>query len=219
MRLRNDPKIINLLYEPNNYFIEDVKPYKNNWELAFKKQQPLHIEIGMGKGNFIIQKAIANPHINYLGIEKHLLVTAIAFKKMKALDKPLDNLKIINFDASDLESIFKPKSISKIYLNFSDPWPKKRHEKNRLTNLKFQNIYRKILMTDAIVEFKTDNNNLYTYSLETLQLNQSVKILYFNSDIYSDFSHQYNIANVQTEYEKKFHDLHVTIKKIVFKYL
>lgn len=209
-RLRFNPNADKII-KSNKYVIDT---FTND---IFFNNNPIYIEIGMGKGDFIINNAINNPKINYIGIEKFSTVLAIATKKLTELN--LYNLKLMCKDANELNQVFTPNSINKIFLNFSDPWPKARHEKRRLTSINFLNIYKNILKEDGIIEFKTDNLKLYEWSLETLLNIKDVKIIYFCSDIYKELDNEYNINNIQTEYEKKFISKNVSIKKIIFKFI
>lgn len=194
MRLRNIPNAYEIISR-SSYFVSNPTMNKGKWNEVFNNNNTIEIEIGMGKGNFIINKAINNPEINYIGIEKYNSVLVKAFKKMEELE--IKNLKIISFDASKIDECFD-KEISKIYLNFSDPWPKKRHAKRRLTHECFLNSYEKIVKEDLFIEMKTDNLDLFNYSKETLSSNGFELI-----DI--DNNYGINKNNVyKTEYEEKF---------------
>lgn len=177
----------------------------------------VYLEIGSGKGDFLIEKAIKYPDVIFVGFEKFSTVIYKAINKLNALENKLNNIFFINDDATNLLSYFKLGSISKIFLNFSDPWPKKHHEKNRLTSLNFQSIYKQLLSQDGKVEFKTDNLALYNYSLDLLKTNR-ISVLYNTDDLYKDVKNSINSDNVQSEYEKKFISKDITIKKIVWKY-
>ncbi len=173
-------------------FIDNPEKYKNNWNKVFNNTNPIEIEIGMGKGDFLISKALNNPNINYIGIEKYDSVLVYAKRKLDELN--LDNLKIINIDASNLLDVFG-KEISKIYLNFSDPWPKKRHAKRRLTYETFLNIYDQVFVNENVnIEMKTDNDDLFEYSIESFKEHG-----YLINKIDRDIDDIY-----KTEYEKKF---------------
>jgi tRNA (guanine-N7-)-methyltransferase len=127
---------------------------------------------------------------------------------------------LLVFDASELENIFSESMINKIYLNFSDPWPKKRHEKNRLTNWKFLYIYQKILLPNKTIEFKTDNDLLYLYTLNDVILNSidKINLIYNTENLYENIENKYNFDNVQTEYEKKFLNINKNINKIIYNF-
>ncbi len=217
MRLRYNATATPYLHEEQFYFINKVSEKNYNWLKIFKIEQPLIIEIGMGKGNFIYQKALQNPQNNYLGIEKFDTVLAKAVKRFHTKEQ-LENLKVISFDASDLLTIFEANTITKIYLNFSDPWPKVRHAKRRLTHPNFLTIYQKILKPDGVIQFKTDNDGLFQYTLDDVLLANlnKYKIIYQTDDLYKNIDDCENHKNIPTEYETKFHELDKNINKIIF---
>lgn len=194
MRMRN-PKYKDDVINRCNFLIKD--------EINFENDAPLEIEIGMGKGNFILNKALENPNINYIGIEKYSSVAAVAIKKMMEYNLP--NLKVIISDVMDLEELLKNK-VSVIYLNFSDPWPKARHEKRRLTSENFLKLYDKFFVGSNVIIQKTDNDNLFEFSLESLK-NYGYEILECSYDL-----HQEDIPNIKTEYEEKFSGQGIKIK-------
>ena len=197
MRRRNVKNAHERLIQNNHVFIENPIQMKGAWHTLFNNQNPIHIEIGMGKGDFIIELAKRNPQINYLGIEKYESVLIQAVDKAKNLG--LNNLYLLCFDASSLTDIFDENEIDKIYLNFSDPWPKSRHEKRRLTSATFLNTYKTICNKPVEIEFKTDNQGLFEYSLVSLN-NNNFKFLELSFDL-----HAVKEDIVMTEYEKKFH--------------
>ncbi len=172
-------------------------------EINFEKEKPLHVEIGMGKGNFIINMALNNPDINFIGVEKYSSVAAIAIKK--ALEYDLPNLKMIISDVVNLEDVLKNK-VDVIYLNFSDPWPKKKHAKRRLTSESFLKLYDNFFKDKNTIILKTDNDDLFSYSLTSLQ-----DYGYTLEDVCYDL-HASNIPNVLTEYEEKFSKEGIKIK-------
>lgn len=194
MRMRN-PKYKDDVINRCNFLIKD--------EINFENDAPLEIEIGMGKGNFILNKALENPNINYIGIEKYSSVAAVAIKKMMEYNLP--NLKVIISDVMNLEELLKNK-VSVIYLNFSDPWPKARHEKRRLTSENFLKLYDKFFVGSNVIIQKTDNDNLFEFSLESLK-NYGYEILECSYDL-----HQEDIPNIKTEYEEKFSGQGIKIK-------
>lgn len=194
MRMRN-PKDKDEVINNCNFLIKD--------EINFEKEQPLHIEIGMGKGNFILNKAIENPNINFIGIEKYSSVASIAIKKIQEYD--LSNLKVIISDISNLEDLLKNK-VSVIYLNFSDPWPKKRHEKRRLTSENFLKLYDKLFKDRNTIIMKTDNDDLFSYSVNSLEY-YGYKIEEISYNL-----HKEDISNIMTEYEEKFSSMGIKIK-------
>ena len=203
MRLRNVPgsqeRILNDAFTIQTDG-ENGEDFKGLWnQNFFNNDHPIHIEIGMGKGQFITQMAKENPDINYIGIEKYSSVLVRALDKRADLE--LENLRFMRMDAEDITSYFAPDEISKIYLNFSDPWPKDRHSKRRLTSRCFLERYDKILTKDGYVQFKTDNRPLFDFSLEELNAMNWIK------DVVSFDLHKDGPApnNVMTEYEQKFY--------------
>ena len=178
-----------------------LKPeeHKGHYHDIFEINQPLYIEIGMGKGDFIYQNALKHPENNYIGIEKFPSVLAAAINKINK-NQSLPNLKLMHFDAIELENVFENGEIDHLFLNFSDPWPKNRHEKRRLTSSKFLDVYHKILVNDGVIEFKTDNRGLFEYSL--VSLNQyPLDLETVNLDLHHSPE---NETNIMTEYERKF---------------
>ena len=162
MRLRNIPGAREEI-QASPYCIQDPASYKGRWPALFQNQNPIHIEIGMGKGQFLMNLAKLNPDINFIGIEKFSSVLLRALQKMG--EDPLPNLFFIRMDAEEIAEIFAYQEVKRIYLNFSDPWPKDRHAKRRLTSRQFLERYRRFLSEDGTVEFKTDNDGLFEFSL------------------------------------------------------
>lgn len=182
----------------NEYVVQEPEQYKGKWKVFLKNSNPIHIEIGMGKGKFITELAKGNPKVNYIGIEKYSSVLVRALEKREEID--MDNLVFIRMDAEYIGDVFGAEEIDRIYLNFSDPWPKERHEKRRLTSKEFLARYDRILKKDGQVEFKTDNRVLFDFSLEQAEL-ASWKV----EDVTFDLHHSiYMKDNVMTEYEEKF---------------
>ncbi len=171
---------------------------KIDFKHLFNNSNPSCIEIGMGKGRFIIEMALNNPNLNFIGIEKYSSVILQATKKLEILDIP--NLRLLNMDASNLLDIFYEGSISLIYLNFSDPWPKKRQAKRRLTHENFLQIYDKLLTKDGEIHFKTDNRGLFEFSLESFN-NYGFKLKRVNLDLHNS---ELDFVNVETEFEEKY---------------
>lgn len=199
MRLRNNPKAYDIMAENSELVILNPVEYKGQLNSLFCNDQPLHIEIGMGKGDFIYEMALRNPNINFIGIEKFPSVLAAAINKINTKEK-LNNLKLMHYDAIELEEVFEKNEVAHIYLNFSDPWPKKKHTKRRLTSPAFLDVYKNILIDDGQIEFKTDNRGLFEYSL--VSINQyGMNLEYVSLDL-----HNSNEAsdNIMTEYERKF---------------
>ncbi len=199
MRLRNNPKAYDIMAENSDLVILEPESLKGQLHKQFEKEQPLFIEIGMGKGDFIYENAKRYPENNYIGIEKYPSVLAAAINKMKKKDIP-SNLRLMHYDAIELEKVFDKNEVDKIYLNFSDPWPKTRHAKRRLTSKAFLDVYQNILKQYGKIEFKTDNRGLFEYSIMSVNENKM-----FIDDICLDLHHSdQNENNIMTEYERKF---------------
>ena len=177
------------------YIIQNPEKYKGNFLSFFQNKNPIHLEIGMGKGDFIINMAQKYPNINFIGIEKFDSVILRATQKLEDISLP--NLKLIRFDATEIENIFD-KEIDLIYLNFSDPWPKNRHEDRRLTSTKFLKRYDNIFKKTPHIIQKTDNRKLFEYSLKSFT-DYNYKIVKISLNLHED-----NIDNVETEYERRF---------------
>ena len=207
MRLRNVKGSSDVI-KNNNYVIKDYLNYKGRFKDIFKNNNPIHIEIGMGKGDFIIGMAKKYPNINFIGIEKYDSVMVRALQK---LDIEIPNLRLIRMDATYIEDVFS-KEIETIYLNFSDPWPKKRHSKRRLTSINFLKKYDLLFKGENNIIMKTDNRKLFEFSIIEFT-NYGYSIEDISLDMYKDDIKE----NVQTEYEKKFHTLGYPIYKIVVK--
>ena len=205
MRLKN-VKGANEVIIKGKYYVDNQNQYKGNWQSLFNNNNPIYLEIGIGKGDFIIQNAINNPDINFIGIEKYDSVIVRAIQKSNELE--LNNLKIVRMDARLIEDVFD-KEIDKIYLNFSDPWPKDRHYKRRLTSYVFLDKYDKIFKKDSIIEMKTDNIDLFNFSIESLK-EHGYDITYLTNDLHNE-----NMPNIMTEYERKFSDKGIKINKLV----
>ncbi len=201
MRVRFNP---NAKDELANFdrFIDSKEKINEILNKKENKDRKIYIEIGMGKGDFITSMAHLKPDGIYIGVELVESILALGIKKLKRFEKQnsvyLDNLYLMSFDAKDIADIFSYNVFEKIYLNFSDPWPKSRHEKRRLTYKGFLEEYKKVLKKDGIIEFKTDNRELFEYSLVSMQ-NFGVEFL----NVYLDL-HKTNVFNVVTEYEAKF---------------
>ena len=162
MRLKHI-KDAEIIVGESEYVINNPKENINNWNACFNNTNKIELEIGCGKGDFLIKKAKYNPNINYIGVEKYASALIFAIKKLE--NENIPNLKFIVMDAIEIDKVFN-KEISKLYLNFSDPWPKKRHEKRRLTSDVFLNKYKRIFKGLKVIEQKTDNDSLYKYSLK-----------------------------------------------------
>ena len=207
MRLRN-VKGASAIIENCPFIIKDYKEYKGKYKTIFNNDNPIHIEIGMGKGDFIIGMAKKYPEINFIGIEKFDSVIVRAIEK---LDEEIPNLRLIRMDATEIEEVFD-KEVDTIYLNFSDPWPKNRHLNRRLTSLKFLKRYDSLFKDEKIIIMKTDNRKLFEFSLLEFN-NYNYKFEEISLDLYKDDIKD----NVQTEYERKFQKLGFPIYKIIVK--
>lgn len=197
MRQRNKPWAKDKLAEYPQYVISEPEKYKGKWNEAFDKEQPLHIEIGTGKGRFITGMAKANPDINYIGIElaESVIVTALDC----IIEEELPNIKLLNVNANDLRDYFEKGEVNRVYLNFSDPWPKKRHAKRRLTYRSFLEIYEDVLVDKGEIHFKTDNQGLFESSLMSFS-DYGMLLTFVSLDLHnSDYE-----GNIMTEYEEKF---------------
>ncbi|OON88286.1 tRNA (guanosine(46)-N7)-methyltransferase TrmB [Oribacterium sp. C9] len=188
----------------SEYVTHDPEKNKGKWREYFGNDNPIRIEIGMGKGQFIEALAARNPDINYIGIERYDTVILKAIKKRELLEQEgtdLSNLTFISIDARLLADVFAPGEVDRIYLNFSDPWPKDRQANRRLTSPVFMKIYREFLKSDGQLEFKTDNMGLFDYSLESVP-ESGWKLSQVTRDLHNDPS--MNEGNIMTEYEEKF---------------
>ncbi len=210
MRLRHIPgseeEIAN-----SPYVIQNPENKKGLWKEVFGNENPIEIEVGMGKGRFIMELAQKNPNINYVGIERYPSVLLRGLQKRAEFE--LSNIYFMCIDAKNLPEIFAQGEVEKIYLNFSDPWPKDRHAKRRLTSEEFMAVYNQILASDGTVEFKTDNKGLFDYSLESIPA-AGWEIKEHTYDLHhSDMG----IGNVMTEYEEKFSSKGNPIFKLIAK--
>lgn len=209
MRLRNvtgSEKII----AASPYVVQEPKEMKNKWKELFGISNPIYIEIGMGKGQFITTMAKNNPNINFIGIEKYSSVLLRAIQKVEAEEIP--NLRFLCIDAKEIVDFFGKEEIDKIYLNFSDPWPKDRHAKRRLPSKEFLERYDQILKTEGNLEFKTDNRDLFDFAVEQIpetkwKIDQITHDLHHNNEM--------NKGNVMTEYEQKFSSIGNPIHKYI----
>ncbi|MEI4524951.1 tRNA (guanosine(46)-N7)-methyltransferase TrmB [Priestia megaterium] len=212
MRLRNKPWAKDKIAENPQYVVPNPAEYKGNWKEVFGSENPLHIEVGTGKGQFLVGMAKQNPHINYIGIEMYESVILSALERL--IEEELPNLKLLNVDANQLSEFFAKNDVDRVYLNFSDPWPKKRHAKRRLTYKTFLSMYENLLVDGGEIHFKTDNQALFEYSLTSFS-EYGLLLKYISLDLHkSDFE-----GNVMTEYEEKFSQKGSRIYRCEVKYL
>lgn len=238
MRLRNIPGAKETI-QSSPFVVQNPAEQKGQWEKVFPKKQPIHIEVGMGKGRFLMDMARLHPEINYVGIEMYDSVLLRAVEKMEEMAEAtekmekiaeatakrqdpernetgpaeyMENLKFMCVDARLLPEIFAEGEVEKIYLNFSDPWPKARHGKRRLTSREFLARYDQILASGGVVEFKTDNKDLFTFSLEEVE-ETKWRLLAHTFDLHHD--EELRKGNVMTEYEEKFSSAGNAICKMI----
>lgn len=209
MRLRNITGSREMIAS-SDYVIHEPQNYKGKWNEIFGNDHPIRIEIGMGKGRFIMDLARMNPDINYVGIEKYSSVLLRGIQKMES--DPLPNLYFIRMEAEEITDVFGREEVDRIYLNFSDPWPKDRHAKRRLPSREFLRRYDAILVRDGMIEFKTDNPDLFRFALEELEpagwrLNQVTEDLHRDEEMMR--------GNIMTEYEERFSSMGNPIYKYV----
>lgn len=211
MRLRNIPGSKEAIAE-SAYVIQNPEKRRGCWQEVFGNQNPVQIEVGMGKGRFIMDMARLHPEVNYIGIEMYDSVLLRAVQKIEQLEEKLPNLYFIRTDARNLPEIFGKEEVDRIYLNFSDPWPKDRHAKRRLTSRQFLERYDQILVKHGQVEFKTDNRPLFEFSLDEIR-EAGWTLLAHTFDLHHD--KQMMEGNVMTEYEEKFSSAGNPIHKFI----
>ncbi|MFE7063979.1 tRNA (guanosine(46)-N7)-methyltransferase TrmB [Sutcliffiella sp. NPDC057660] len=212
MRFRNKPWAKDYIAENAYYCIPNPEEHKGKWAVLFGNSNPIHIEVGTGKGTFITEMAKANPEINYVGIE--LFESVIVKALERAVEADIPNVKLLNVDAKELTGIFEKGEVNQVYLNFSDPWPKGRHEKRRLTYKDFLDLYKTVLVEQGEIHFKTDNRGLFEYSLMSFS-SYGLLLKYVSLDLHnSDFE-----GNIMTEYEEKFSSLGQPIYRCEVKYM
>ena len=209
MRLRNITGSREMIAE-SRFVVHEPQEYKGRWSELFSNDHPLRIEIGMGKGRFIMDLARMHPEINYVGIEKYSSVLLRGIQKMET--DPLPNLYFIRMEAEEIADVFGREEVERIYLNFSDPWPKDRHAKRRLPSREFLKRYDEILVADGVIEFKTDNQDLFRFALEEIAP-AGWQLLQMTEDLHHD--EKMLAGNVMTEYEEKFSALGNPIYKYV----
>ena len=198
MRVRHKPWAADFIKEHSEIIIPDPEQYKGNWQKLFGNDNPLHIEVGSGKGQFITGMALQNPEINYLGIELFDSVIVKAAEKVIAAGTP-KNVRLLMVNGADLLKYFAKNDVDRLYLNFSDPWPKTRHAKRRLTHKNFLKLYESVLIDNGEVHFKTDNRGLFEFSLVSMS-HYGMKLNYVSLDLHQEMPEDY----VMTEYEEIF---------------
>jgi len=209
MRLRNI-KGAKEAIAASPYVVQEPEKYRGHWNEFFGNHHPLHIEIGMGKGKFITALAQKHPEINYIGIELYESVLIRAVAKRESIGE-YKNLTFLRYGAEHLEQVFAPLEVARIYLNFSDPWPKERHAKRRLTSSEFLERYRRFLQPNGQIEFKTDNQTLFDFSIE-----QAEEMGWQLAQITRDLHHSpYMEDNLMTEYEERFSAMGNPIYRLV----
>lgn len=212
MRLRNIPGAGEVV-ENSPLVIGHPEEQRGKWKEVFGNKNPIHIEVGMGKGRFITEMALRNPDINYVGIERYTSVLLRAIQKREKLED-IPNLYYLCIDARDLPQIFAEDEVERIYLNFSDPWPKDRHAKRRLPSREFLARYAVILPENGKVEFKTDNKDLFAFALEEAE-DSGWHLDACTFDLHHD--EEMMQGNVMTEYEEKFSGMGNPIHKMIIR--
>lgn len=198
MRLRKKPWIAERIQDFSNILVSDPTVYKGKWRQFFQNDNPLHVEVGTGKGRFVTTLAQQNHVMNFIGME--YMQDVIYYAAQNAANKELKNIALLRFDVNHIADVFDCGEISRLYINFCDPWPKKRHAKRRLTHSDFLKRYKQILAPGGEIHFKTDNEELFAYSLNEFAADREFQLKNITFDLHnSDF-----VSNVMTEYEEKF---------------
>ncbi|WP_413363163.1 tRNA (guanosine(46)-N7)-methyltransferase TrmB [Lysinibacillus sp. 3P01SB] len=198
MRLRNKPWAAEYIEAHPDVIIPNPEDYKGKWHEVFGNDNPVHIEVGTGKGQFVLGMAKQNPDINYIGIELFDSVIVCALERVVEAEKPA-NLRLLKVNGAKLQEYFTKGDVSRVYLNFSDPWPKKRHAKRRLTHEGFLKLYESLLIENGEIHFKTDNRGLFEYSLVSMN-HYGMRLNYVSLDLHAEMPED----NIMTEYEEKF---------------
>lgn len=222
MRLRNIPRAESVL-ETSEDVIKDPAGFQGRFrQQIFQNPNPIHIEIGMGKGQFLLALAAANPSVNYIGIERYSSVLLRPVEKLAAMrtslehsggSRVLPNLRFICMDAAKITDVFAPGEVDRIYLNFSDPWPKARHARRRLTSDAYLRRYDRILSAGGQLEFKTDNRDLFEFSLEQIEASPVWTLAAHTFDLHRDPN--LSKGNIMTEYEEKFSSMDHPICRLI----
>lgn len=213
MRMRKKAWAPERLQELTSKILVDPTIYKGQWKQYFQNNNPLHVEVGTGKGRFISTLASQNPDINFIGVE--YVLDIIYYAAQKVTDLQLGNVSLACFDVNNITDIFNEAEIDRLYINFCDPWPKKRHAKRRLTHLDFLARYKQILVQGGEIHFKTDNEQLFEFSLNQIATDRDFQM----KNISLDFHTGNPIGNVMTEYEEKFSSIGMKIFRCEAVYL
>lgn len=211
MRLRTKPKALDTLRENQHIVIFKPEEIKGKWKYYFENNHPIYVELGTGKGQFIVESAKINPNTNYIGIDSKNEVLYMALKKV--LNNNISNIALLPFNIENIEEVFDSKEVDRLFINFSDPWPKARHAKRRLTNIRFLEKYKHFLKEEALIVFKTDNRPFFDYSIEEFK-SANLDIISISYDLASEN----DIENIPTEYELKFMEKGVKINRLKAKY-
>lgn len=210
MRQRKVKNVEERLAIFSKFSVEDGRKLKGNWKNLFNNENDIYMELGCGKGQFSIKQAELHPNRNYIAVEGQETVILRALEKVAALDLP--NIRFMKAFMQDVTEYFEADELAGIYLNFSDPWPKERHAKRRLTHTRFLNGYSQIIKKKGFVEFKTDNDSLFDFSVEEITTN-NFEIIEYSKDLHNS---NFNSKKITTEYEDKFHALNKNINYIKF---
>ena len=213
MRLRNIPRADGVI-KSHPMVVQDTQESRGNWKNIFGNDRPVYLEIGMGKGRFLMNMAKEHPLVNFVGIERYSSVLLRALEKYDTEEyKDLQNIRFLCMDATEIENVINQGEIRKIYLNFSDPWPNARHARRRLTSGTFLDRYAKILPPGGNLEFKTDNTELFRFSLEEIREKEGWRLDKYTYDLHRN--DEMNQGNIMTEYEEKFSSLGNPINKLI----
>ncbi|SFL23706.1 tRNA (guanine-N7-)-methyltransferase [Lachnospiraceae bacterium KH1T2] len=213
MRLRNIPGAKDVV-AADVRCMNTPEETKGKWKEIFGNDAPVRVEVGMGKGRFIIDMAVKYPDINFVGIEMYESVMIKALKHLDDMEDQPKNVRFIRMDARMISEWFEPGEVDRIYLNFSDPWPKARHAKRRLESKEFLTRFARIIKKDGVIEFKTDNQDLFSFALEEVEP-AGWELLYQTRDLHNDAEQMKD--NVMTEYEEKFSSKGNPICKYIIK--
>ena len=207
MRLRTKPKALDTMIENQHIVVFKPEELKGKWSRYFGNNYPLHIELGTGKGQFIVGNAKRNPETNYIGIDSKNEVLYMALKKV--LKEKVTNVRLLPFNIENVNEVFAKDEIDRLFINFPDPWPKARHAKRRLTNIRFLKKYKDFLKDNSQIILKTDNKPFFDYSIEEFEL-AGIDII----NITYDLAKEKDPENIPTEYEQKFMEKGVKIKRL-----